>query len=95
MEVFTATAGRAGAARNPDIFVGIICGFFTFFCTSFLTSLICLCKNSKHFLITLLMIFAITRYYFISTTTYGFPYEEETTGVLPKVQRHLITVYYL
>lgn len=90
VDVFVPTSGRAGAKKNPDVMIAIICSTLTFFTTSYLTPLVILFKKCKNFLIILFATYIVTRFYFIAFTHYGFPYRDTKHGE-PKVQRHYIT----
>lgn len=90
-DMFIPIAGRSGGAKNPDLLIAIISCSLTFFITSYLTPLVILLKRSRHFLLSLLAIYVISRYYFVAFTKYGFPYRDNSNG-FPAVQRHFITV---
>lgn len=89
-DMFIPIAGRSGGAKNPDLLIAIISCSLTFFITSYLTPLVILLKRSRHFLLSLLAIYVISRYYFVAFTKYGFPYRDNSNG-FPAVQRHFIT----
>lgn len=89
IETFIPLAGRSGGHKNPDILVGIISCSLTFFITSYLAPLVVLLKRCTNLLITLIVVYAVTRLYIIGVTHYGFPYRDDPKA--PSVQRHFIT----
>lgn len=88
ISVFIPIAGRSGGYNNPDISIGIISCFFTFFIGSYLFPLVGLLKNPKLFLVVLTSLFVITRLGFIGTHI-DFPYSDDPKNPTP--QRHFIT----
>lgn len=88
--MFIPITGRSGAAKNPDITIGIICATMTFFVTSYLSPLVLLLR-AKRILFYVLFVVFVTSIFTIISTPLGFPYRDASGGA-PKPQRHFITV---
>lgn len=89
--MFIPVAGRSGAAKNPEISIGILCCALTIYISSYLTPLVGLLNKTKWFLLSMLGLFVVTRWGCISLTHVGFPYRDHA-GEHPTPQRHMITV---
>lgn len=91
MAMFIPVAGRSGAAKNPEISIGILGCALTIYISSYLTPLVGLLNKTKWYLLSMLGLFVVTRWGCISLTHVGFPYRDHA-GEHPTPQRHMITV---
>ncbi|XP_067137078.1 endoplasmic reticulum metallopeptidase 1-like [Centruroides vittatus] len=86
-EIFIPIMGRTGAANQPEYFIGIITGFFTFCSFSYIITLIQLVREIHKTLITLVVITIVTLG-IICLTPLGFPYSDNPKS--PSLQRFFI-----
>ncbi|XP_058460649.1 endoplasmic reticulum metallopeptidase 1-like [Malaya genurostris] len=89
IKMFVPIAGRGGAARNPEYFVGSIAAVSTLLISSYLLPLVALLKETSYVTarLTILILIAVLLACF---TQVGFPYRDDSSKA-PTPQRHFVT----